>query len=435
MNANQIKKTTAYYVSFFGFGILLAAMGPALPYLAAHTGVSLDRVAQVFIFSSIGFFTGSIVNGWLYDRHNGNRILAASWLAAALTLWFIPEMHALYLLEVLLFITGFTNSSIVLGCNTLITQVDRKRTPALLNGMHVVNGVGAFISPLIFTAVIWATGDINLGYKIYSVGAVVFALLAFTAPAPERQAAKQKAGSAQSKALKMAAEADGLTLSGALGEKSSFRKRGRGREKQSVSTQGLLYVTALMAMIYVGTEITFSNWIFTYIKTLFQDTGEMAGFVNSAFWLFMTIGRLISVVTIRKFDLRTLLPIQMLGAIAGLAVILSGSSAIGLVWAGTIIAGISMGAVFPMIMGFSEQMIGLTGKNSGLLFAGTSIGGMIFPYMNGKLFTFIAPQALIVSMMCMIFIALQIFLRLRKQQNAAASESGTTRNTEAAAKN
>jgi fucose permease len=83
------------------------------------------------------------------------------------------------------------------------------------------------------------------------------------------------------------------------------------------------------------------------------------------------------------------------------------------IWIGTMVAGFSMGSVFPLLLTFGENTIGLTGKISGIIFAGTSIGGMIFPYINGQFFTKVSPVSTMISIMCLIIVALLFFLFLR----------------------
>ncbi len=401
MNSDQKRQITAYYLSFFSFGLIIAIMGPALPFLAEHTGVSLNKAALLFTMSSIGFFTGSLVSGNLYDHLPGNRILAGAWLISVVTAFIIPVLSSFSVLSIVIMFFGFANGTIVVGCNSLITRVDRQRTGTLINGMHIVNGMGAFLTPLLFAWSISSSGDIILAYRGYALFFVFVLVILAGTPTPS-----------DSRAVPAGEDADaGKDANAGAAAKAAAERQ----PKPGLFTPVNLFVLllALNTMIYVGSEISFTGWIFTYIRTLFPGADRQAGYINSAFWLFITAGRIISVITIRLMPARKLLVFYFSGAAAGLTIIIAGSAHMSAIWAGTVLAGLSMGAIFPMLMTFGETSVGLTGKVSGVIFAGTSIGGMVFPFLTGQIFTFFSPQAIMVSILITILTALTIFLALR----------------------
>ena len=116
---------------------------------------------------------------------------------------------------------------------------------------------------------------------------------------------------------------------------------------------------------------------------------------------------------VRKLLPRKLLIFNFTGAAAGLLIIILFSRYLAAIWIGTMVAGFSMGSVFPLLLTFGEKIIGLTGKISGIIFAGTSIGGMIFPYINGQFFTKVSPVSTMISIMSSITIAFFLFVLLR----------------------
>ncbi len=68
-NAKPVRRqTSAYYLAFFSFGIIAATLGPALPFLAQHAGASISEASVLFIAGALGFFLGSNIAGFLYDR-------------------------------------------------------------------------------------------------------------------------------------------------------------------------------------------------------------------------------------------------------------------------------------------------------------------------------------------------------------------------------
>ncbi|NQT58915.1 MAG: MFS transporter [Bacteroidetes bacterium] len=380
MNFIQKRQITAYYLAFFVFGLIISIIGNALPYLAEHTGVSLSRVSLIFTMSSIGFFAGSILSGGLFDKIPGNILLFSAFCISAAAAFFVPVISSFPLLCAVIMVYGFSNSAVVVGCNTLITRVHALHVGQLMNGMHVVSGVGAFLTPIIFSQIIVRTGDVILGYRLYAFIFILVGIYIISTPSPELQGPLKK------------------------------------QDKKSVETHPKVLVLILLIltfMIYIGSEISMNGWIYTYTITLFPAEIGQAGYILSAFWICMTLGRLVSMFIGRKLAPRQLLLINFLGAALGVLILILFSHSLPAIWIGTMVSGFSMGSVFPLLLTFGENTIGLTGKISGIIFAGTSIGGMIFPYINGQFFTKVSPKSTMVSIMSTILIAFLIFILIR----------------------
>ena len=380
MNLKQKRQIAAYYLTFFSFGLIISIIGTALPYLAEHTGVSLSRISLIFTMSSIGFFIGSILSGIMYDKIPGNILIFTALCLSSTVAFFIPVITSFPLLCAVIMVFGFSNGAIVVGCNTLIIRVHSLHIGQLMNGMHVVNGVGAFLTPIIFSQIIARTGDVVLGYRLYVIIFVLIGLFVISTPSPEFHGSRNK----------------------------QEEKTVQSRPKKLV-----LILLILTFMIYIGSEISLNGWIYTYTITLFPAEVGQAGYILSAFWLCMTIGRVVSMFAVRKTVPRKLLLFNFIGAATGLLIIILFSRYLAAIWIGTMVAGFSMGSVFPLLLTFGEKIIGLTGKISGIIFAGTSIGGMIFPYINGQFFTKVSPVSTMISMMISIIAAFLLFMLLR----------------------
>ena len=377
MNLIQKRQIVAYYLSFFSFGLIISIIGTALPYLAEQTSVSLSRMSLIFTTSTIGFLVGSTVSGRLYDTLPGNIILFTGWCIASLGVFFIPVISSFPLLCGVTMVYSFGCSSIIIGCNTLIIRVHRSHVGSLMNGMHVVNGIGAFLTPLIFSLVIARTGDVILAYRLYAIFFTVVGLYVVTTPSPAWQ---------------------------------DRHKEQKERTDEFPPAVPVIILLVLTILIYVGSEISFNGWIYTYIKTLFPEAERQAGYVLSIFWGCMTLGRGLSIFVVRRIVPGKILIMNFIGVGAGLLVMTIGSAHLEAVWAGTIVTGFAMGSTFPLLLTYVEGTVGLTGKLNGIIFAGIAVGGMIFPFINGQFFTRISPNATMVSIMVSISTALILFI-------------------------
>ena len=69
LEARQKRQVTiGYYLAFISLGIVTAALGPALPYLAKQTRTALAAISVLFVSRALGLILGAIIGGKLYDR-------------------------------------------------------------------------------------------------------------------------------------------------------------------------------------------------------------------------------------------------------------------------------------------------------------------------------------------------------------------------------
>ena len=66
-----VRRALAYYAGFIVLGLIVAALGPTLPLLAAQTHSSLSQISILFTVNSLGYIGGSLLSGRMYDRYPG----------------------------------------------------------------------------------------------------------------------------------------------------------------------------------------------------------------------------------------------------------------------------------------------------------------------------------------------------------------------------
>ncbi|MCK5197909.1 MAG: MFS transporter, partial [Spirochaetales bacterium] len=243
-----------------------------------------------------------------------------------------------------------------------------------MNGLHLLNGVGAFISPLIMTLSISLTNDIIYYYRFNAVIFFLAALFVLTTPSP------------------------------GIRKKQS---RNFNYSKKSIIS---IVLTAAAALLYVGTEVSFSGWIFTFTKEILNSSNKTAGIMTSFFWGSITIGRLISIPLSKGVIPEKFLIADLAGAITGICIILLFPGSVFTISIGTIIFGISMASFFPNLLAFTEKHIGITGKINSIIFTGTALGGMSLPYLSGQLFQRIGPPMVMGGIIVYILINLTLTL-------------------------
>src|SRR5215207_6578082 len=229
MNQKQIT-TAAYYLAFILLGLTMAAEGPTLLKLAEHTSSSLDQISLIFFFGSLGYLLGSYFGGRIYDRIPGHRFMVGILFLLGSTIFFVPVAPSLGGLLVIALILGLAQGALDVGCNTLLLWVHTDSVGPFMNGLHAFFGLGAFIAPLIVAQVISVTGDIYWVYWVFAIAAFPLAVWIWTLPSPQSRAVPAHHENAPFPVLPVV-------------------------------------IMVLCFVLYVGGEVGYGAWIYTYAFT------------------------------------------------------------------------------------------------------------------------------------------------------------------------
>ena len=348
--AHKLVLTAAYYLSFIMLGLLAAAEGPALPGLAENTSSTLDQISLIFVFGALGYLLGSLLGGNAYDRVPGHRIVSFTLLTITVCTALIPFMHSLWSLLLVLLILGLAKGALDTGGNTLLLWVHGEKVGPFMNGLHFCFGLGAALSPLILARVLVLTGGIQWVFWLFALLSLPLAVwLWLLSEPPERDDNAQENG------------------------KAPFL---------------IVPVTLLVLafLLYVGAEVGFGNWIYTYAITVGLGTDITAAYLTSAFWGTFTLGRLLGIGISTRLRPATILITDLLGCLVSLVVILLWQDSAIALWAGAIGLGLSMASVFPTILVLAGERMRITGAMTGWFLAGASIGSMTLPWVMGQAF-------------------------------------------------
>jgi MFS transporter, FHS family, Na+ dependent glucose transporter 1 len=381
--SNRLTSTFAYYSTYIALGGTMAINGPALPRLAEHTASRIDQISIIFIATSLGYMTGSLLAGRLFDRLPGHRIQALSMLVIALGAALVPVMHSLWLLVALLFLLGNFQGALDVGCNILLTWTHGDKVGPFMNGLHFFFGLGSFLAPLVFAQVMLASHEIYWAYWIFSLLALPVAAWLWWLPSPPIR-----------------------------------RKPPEGVNGSSVNA--LFILILLFFMFAVGLELAFGNWIYTFSTRLSLANASQAAYLPSAFWGAFTVGRLLGIGISRRLKPQTILLADIAGCLVAFTILLVWPDSRLALWAGTIVMGLAIASVFATAMAFSERHVRLTGVLVGWIFVGTSIGGMVVPWLVGQLFERISPRVTMPVLLVDTFFAagmlVAILLVLRRKE-------------------
>ncbi len=380
MRAEHWPKTAGYFASFLSLGMVTALIGPSLPWLAEQTRSQVEGISFLFLAHSWGYLLGSFFGGRLYDRVPGNPVVAGMLGLMILVLVLVPAIPALWLLTAAWFLVGIGGGSIDVGGNTLMVWLHGSRVGPYMNVLHFFFGFGAFVSPLIVAQTLIWTGGIRWTYWILALLLVPIAVWVARQPSP-------------------AARHERTDTPG--GEPAVIAAPGR--------EALLVFLIALLLALYVGAEVAFGGWIYSY--ALAQDLGSVASaaYLTSAFWGGLTAGRLLSIPLAARVRPRWIILGDLLGCILSVVVVLAWPSSLLALWAGTLGLGLSMASIFPSSITLAERHVHIMGKVTAWFLVGASIGGMVLPWLIGQLFESVGPQVTMTAILVDLLLALGVF--------------------------
>lgn len=352
---HPIIATVAYYLSFIILGMTTAASGPSLLKLADHTASGLDRISLIFIFSSLGYVLGSYFGGRAYDRFPGHKLMAMTLLVIAVASIMIPVSTTLIVLLLAMFLTGLASGILDVGCNTLLLWTHKEKSGPFMNGLHFFFGVGSLIAPLLLAQILLRTNDIYWLYYSFAIFSLPIMIWLWLLPEPAHNVHK---------------------------------------DAQASSTFPVVPVIliVILFLLYVGLELGFGNWIYTYALTLKLGTTVTAAYLTSAFWGSFTLGRLLGIWVSTRLRAHTTILVDLIGCTISTIIIMLWKESSVALWIGTFGLGLSMASIFPNIMMLAGERMQITGAITGWFLVGSGAGGMLIPWLLGQIFARTGPQ-------------------------------------------
>ena len=365
VNKHVLRLTLGYYLLFLVLGLDTALAGPNLPALAQQTQSRLGQIGFLFLFGAVGYTVGTAFGGRIFDRLPGHQIMGAAQIVAALLIASIPFLPILWLLILIYILKGFFEGIINTGTNTLLTWTHGLKVSPYMNGLHFCFGLGAFIAPLLAAQFTSVVGGYRWAFWIIAALAALAGLIVLFMPGSPEPSSHQ------------------------VHEPS----RVQGRLRQDFV---FIMTAVIFLFFYVGAEITYGGWIYTYAFTLNLATAAQAAYLTSGFWLSFTIGRLLSIPIATRLKPRYSIVVALIGCLGFITLPVFIPKSPEILWVTTLGLGFFMAPIWPSGFTLAGQSIQLTARSSGIILLGDSIGGMVLPTVVGQVIESIGPRALII---------------------------------------
>ena len=375
-----IRQTSAYFAAFFMLGATIASLGPTLPYLAQNTGATIPSLGLLFTLRSGGYLVGSLLGGRLYDRLPGNRLLGLAIFTGALSLGVIPQISSFAVIIAIMLLIGLSEATLDVGSNTQLVWVHGARSGPYLNGMFLAAGIGGTLSPLLLSSIggTW-------GYRILALASLPIAMWALLIPPPLRQAHED--------------------------------------DRPTGTLPPFLFVLfCLLTFIFIGGEVGFSGWIYSYAYALGLGTEQTAGMLTSFYWLGITLGRGAAIFTTTRFKPSRVVLANLTGLIISLGLILLNPASQTFLWIGSLGFGFFLASIFPTTFAYLERKTPITGTAAGVLWASGSFGAMVYPWVMGLQMANTGPVSIMVTLAVGFGISLVLFGWVARQLGSTTTE-------------
>jgi FHS family Na+ dependent glucose MFS transporter 1 len=307
----------------------------------------------MFLVSATGGMLGTVLGGRILDRvPRGHRVLGVAQLISAVLLAAIPLAGSLPVLLLISFFSGFPGGLINTGANTLLMWTHDKKAGPYINGLHFSFGLGAFLAPTVFAQVIHLGGTYQYAYWALAGLAVPIGLFMIFLPSDPKHPDHRSDEPQPQENLRKVLPA--------------------------------VIIAMLFLFFYVGSELTYGNWIYTYALSLNLADAAQAAYLTSGFWLSFTIGRAISIPVAARFKPAQILSVAFLGGLGALILAIVFSYSVPVLWFATLSVGFFMAPIWATGYNLAGQSIRLTATISSIIILGDSFGGVVLPWLTGR---------------------------------------------------
>lgn len=382
--------------SFLGLGMSIAVLGPTFEDLAVNVKQNISNISYIFVGRSMGYIGGSVVGGIVFDCMNQHLLLGFLLLITALGLFAIPFCKTALLLTGIMSLIGVSMGFLDTGGNVLTLNTWGDKAGPHMQALHFSFAVGAFVSPVVaklipgkfpFPSAHFASGK-NVSMEARGVSNTDM----YTNVSSQFSQALNITHEKSTSMWSYIVIGSFLLLTSLIffilyARSSPSRARAKAEETQLVARHHNVLILLLFCFFffYVGAEVAYGSFIFTYAKDFVgMDENQAAG-LNTLFWGSFAAVRGLAIIFANCLKPGTMILLDLVGCtVSSLFLTLYCRNSISL-WAGTAVYGASMATTFPSGISWLEQYTKITGCSAAVFVVGAALGEMVIPSVVGFL--------------------------------------------------
>ncbi|EHB00752.1 Sodium-dependent glucose transporter 1 [Heterocephalus glaber] len=365
----------------------VAILGPTFQDLARNVNQNISSLSLIFVGRASGYLCGSMIGGILFDCLNHFIVLGVTLMATTVGLYLIPFCKTSVLLIVMVSVFGVAIGVLDTGGNVLILALWGDKGAPHMQALHFSFALGAFLAPLLAKLALGTTlstenhtepdlhppalsqspeanpgplfaapDDLNLLWAYASVGMYIFVVSVFLFALFFKKTSKH----------------ENPTASAQLSRRVKHHK-------------ALLCLLFMFFFFYVGAEITYGSYIFSFATThVGMEESEAAG-LNSIFWGTFAACRGLAIFFATCLQPGTMIVLSNIGSLVSSSFLVLFNKSPLCLWIATSVYGASMATTFPSGVSWIEQYISISGKSAALFVIGAALGEMAVPALIGIL--------------------------------------------------
>ncbi|EME29260.1 MFS transporter [Galdieria sulphuraria] len=364
------------FMSFFGLGLVIGLLGPALPPLAEALSLKqAESLGFLFTVRGVGYFLGSLLFGFIGKKLSYRSLIAGGCLILALTQVLIAVSTSTMQLGLFCFLVGFFSGFVDTGGNAAVGSLlaEDPLADTFMQALHFSFGLGAFSAPLLTALLLKFSGSIALAF--FLVGLLCLCIgLSFLGLTTSEICNKPT-----TKELTLISEEE-RWMDASVENNTTVQATPSTPPPQS-NRKLLLVLVAFAAFFYVGCEIGFGGWIATYsLNSHSVSTKASAALMASVFWASFTIGRLVSIPLSLYLSCRSILFLDLSQAIVSTIFGILGFN----LWFCSSLVGFALSSSFPSSVTLIQSKTSVDQVSTSCLMVGASLGEILIPFLLGE---------------------------------------------------
>ncbi len=334
----------------FAFGIVMAVLGASLPALFSRIAFDKGEAGVLFLVMNLAMLGMSVLFGPFVDRFGFRVFLAGSAFLVAASLFLFARAASYAVLVAAAAVLGFGGGGLNGGTNALAADLYPERRTSALSLLGIFFGFGALAVPFLIGTLLERLG---LG--------TILAVAAVLALAPGALYAALKFPGAK--------QAQGFPIARAA----------------EVVRHPTLWLLGVLLFFQSGNEFTVGGWLSTHLHESFGLAASTAALVLAGYWAAIMAGRLVTARLAGRVADRTII-FASAGLSLAAALLLALAPSAGAAAAGAVALGFGFAAIYPTTLAVAGGLFpNLTGTAFSLIFVVALVGGMLCPWLAGRI--------------------------------------------------
>lgn len=358
------------YIIFMMNGMLALSIGSLMPFIRDARGLEYTFCGMLVSLHSVGNLLSSFFAGALAVKLGRKRsILLFNAFFAVSYLLIIFGGNA-FCLVLAFMMTGLARGATSNFSNTTINNLAPGQA-WIINGLHAMFSIGAFIFPILLTVLTAGYPDRWLLSCFFLLSIGILSWLLYCIMPVDELSQKQNIGEKESGNKE-------------TGHKESGHKKPGEKKTMGFFSEPLFLLCTATLFFYLCVEQGVIGWLVTYFKDTELLNDSLSQIMASVQWIMILAGRLTTAFLSTKMDKSKLLRIMGVGLIFFFIVLITGKTTPQIV-IGIMGFGYSMAGIYPTTVSFAGKLIQKYPLSWSFMLTMASFGSILMPSVIGRI--------------------------------------------------